>query len=208
MSNRNPPLDLALLAEEAAPYTLQAPAMLGDPAIWSRVTQGRERTLALMSSGRAPAGVLLAVHDLAREWRRRGPVVISGFNAPVENEALAVLLRGSWPLVLVLARSIYRRVPEELRPALEDGRLLILSPFQPGTRRSNASLAAARNRIVAALADDVLIAHAGPGSKTEALANKALAWGKPVYTLDHPANTELMARGVKVYSYPLRRGTA
>ncbi len=111
--------DVAFLAEESLPYTLDSPVFLGDPAIWTRVTQG-EPALALLSSTKAPAGVLLAVHDLARQWRRHGPIIISGFHAPVENEALSVLSRGDWPLVLVLARGLYRRPPAHLHSALED----------------------------------------------------------------------------------------
>jgi predicted Rossmann fold nucleotide-binding protein DprA/Smf involved in DNA uptake len=173
--------------------------MLGDPAIWARVQQG-ERTLALLSSAQAPAGVLLAVHDLAKKWRLRGPLVISGFHAPAENEALAVLLHGPHAAVLVLARGLYRRPPEALRSALEDGRLLILAPYKATLGRASASTAAARNRMVAALADDVLIAHAEPDSRTEALALKALSWGKQVYTLDHPANAHLLAQGLHAYA--------
>ena len=187
---------LAFLAEEAAPYVLNVPASLGDAAIWSRITQG-EATLALLSSTKAPAGVLLAVHDLARQWRRHGPIIISGFHAPVENEALSVLLRGDWPLVLVLARGLYRRLPAHLHSALEDGRLLILSPFNESVRRAAAATAVTRNRFVAALADIVLIAHAQPGSKTEQLAREVVGWGKQVCTLDHPANEHLLALGAK-----------
>jgi len=195
MSSHDAWPDLAFLAEEAVPYVLNAPALLGDVAIWSRITQG-EPTLALLSSAKAPASVLLAVHDLAKQWRRHGPIIISGFHAPAENEALSVLLRGDWPLVLVLARGLYRRPPTHLRPALNDGRLLIVSPFRDHVRRASAVIAITRNRFVAALADTVLIAHAQPGSKTEQLAQEVVGWGKPVYTLDHPANEHLLALGV------------
>jgi len=54
-----------------------------------------------------------------------------------------------------------------------------------------------RNRFVAALANAVLIAHARPGSKTEALAREVIGWGKPVYTLDHPANRNLLELGAR-----------
>lgn len=187
------------VAEEVAPYVLAAPAMLGDPAIWARVNAG-ERTLGLLASARAPAGVLLAIHDLAKTWRQRGPIIISGFHAPAENEALAVLLRGLQPAVLVLARALYRRPPQALRPALDAGRLLIISPFKEGVRRAAMLTAAARNRLVASLADELLIAHAEPGGKTEALASEALAWGKPVYALAHSANASLLEQGMGVYS--------
>lgn len=191
------------LAEEIAPYILDAPAMLGDAAIWARLSAG-ERTLGLLASARAPAGVLLAVHDLAKTWRRHGPIIVSGFHAPAENEALAVLLHGPQPAVLVLARSLYRRPPQALRPALDAGRLLIISPFKEGVRRADASTATARNRLVASLADELLVAYAEPGGKTAALASEALAWGKPVYTLDHPANAGLLQQGLGVYALPGR----
>ena len=189
------------VAEEVAPYILTAPAMLGDPAIWARIAAG-ERTLGLLASARAPAGVLLAIHDLAKAWRRHGPIIVSGFHAPAENEALAVLLHGPQPAVLVLARALYRRPPQALRPALDAGRLLIISPFQEGVRRAAMLTAAARNRLVASLADELLIAYAEPGGKTAALASEALAWGKPVYALDHPANANLSKQGMGVYTLP------
>ena len=59
---------------------------------------------------------------------------------------------------------------------------------RPNTaKRVTAELAAERNRFVAAIADEVLIPFAAPGSKTEALALDLLASGKPVYTFsDRP----------------------
>jgi predicted Rossmann fold nucleotide-binding protein DprA/Smf involved in DNA uptake len=200
MNNREVWPDPALVAEEVAPYVLTAPAMLGDPAIWARIAAG-ERTLGLLASARAPAGILLAIHDLAKAWRRHGPIVVSGFHAPAENEALAMLLRGPQPAVLVLARGLYRRPPPALRPALAAGRLLVISPFTEGVRRAATPTATARNRLVAALADELLIAYAEPGGKTEALAAEALAWGKPVYALDHPANAGMLKQGLGVTPY-------
>ena len=211
MNGPNSRQPITRLAEEAAReekfdfleksnfFAPEAPTMLGNEAIWTRVTRG-EPTLALLSSTKAPAGVLLAVHDLARRWRTRGPMIISGFHAPVENEALSVLLQGTQPMVLVLARGLYKRPPAHLRPALEEGRLLILSPFKEEVRRASTVTAAVRNRLVAALADEALIAHAEPGSKTETLALDLIATGKPVYTIDHPTNAHLLAQGARTYT--------
>ncbi len=60
-----------------------------------------------------------------------------------------------------------------------------------------------RNRWVAAAADTVLIAHAQAGSKTEALAREVSGWGRPVYTLDHPANVNLVQMGAQNYTLAL-----
>jgi hypothetical protein len=51
------------------------------------------------------------------------------------------------------------------------------------------------NRLVAEMASAVVVAHAAPGSKMEALCRDILAAGKPLYTFDHPANAELMRAG-------------
>ena len=42
---------------------------------------------------------------------------------------------------------------------------------------------------------DILIAHAGKGSKTESLCRDLLAQGKPVFTLDSPDNAHLIEFG-------------
>jgi predicted Rossmann fold nucleotide-binding protein DprA/Smf involved in DNA uptake len=52
-----------------------------------------------------------------------------------------------------------------------------------------------RNRLVADLADAVVVAHAAPGSKMEVFCRELLAAGKPVYTFDHPANASLLTAG-------------
>ncbi len=41
----------------------------------------------------------------------------------------------------------------------------------------------------------VLTLHATPGGRTETLVRDAIAAGKPVATLDHPANAHLVALG-------------
>jgi len=156
-------------------------------------------SLALLCSARAPAGVLLAVHDLAQVWRQGATVIVSGFHSPVEREAFTVLLRGPARLVWVPARAAPRRLPPEVRAALAAGRLIIDSPFDDKVRRATRETAAARNRAVCDRAAAVLIAYAHPGGATAALAAELLAAGKPVYTLDHPANAGLLSAGAKVY---------
>lgn len=136
-------------------------------------------TLALFCSAKAPGRVILQIHDLAQRWRVEGPTIISGFSSPVEHEALVVLLRGPQPVILCPARSLVgMRLKPEYRAPLEEGRLLLLSPFPESVRRADARTAVQRNRFVAALADQVLIAHAEPGSKTARLAEELVWWGK------------------------------
>jgi predicted Rossmann fold nucleotide-binding protein DprA/Smf involved in DNA uptake len=154
-------------------------------------------TLATFCSSQAPAGVLLHVHDLAQRWRHEERVIMSGFQSIVEQEALTVLLTGTAPVVVWLARSMVQQPPAPLRAALAAQRLLLVSPFPAGVRRQSTATAQTRNRLCAHHADVVLIAHAAPGGKVEALALELLAAGKHVYTLDHPANASLVTRGAE-----------
>ena len=92
------------------------------------------------------------------------------------------------------------RVPRDWPPALDGGRLLVLSPFPATARRPTAELAAQRNDLVASLASRVFIAHAAPGSKTEAFAHRLAASGKPLLTLDSPTNGTLVEMGADFIS--------
>ena len=157
-----------------------------------------EPLTALFCSNRCPGDLILKTYDIARAMRDAGVPVIGGFQTPMEKECLRLLLRGEQPVVVCPARSIDNmRIPRDWRPALDDGRLLVLSPFPATARRPTAELAAQRNDLVADLAQRIFIAHAAPGSKTEAFARKLIESGKPLLTLDSPANTSLMEMGAQ-----------
>ena len=157
-----------------------------------------EPLTALFCSNRCPGDLILKTYDLARALRDAGVPVIGGFQTPMERECLRLLLRGSQPVVVCPARGIDNmRIPREWRPALDEDRLLVLSPFPATARRPTAELAAQRNHLVAYLAQRFFIAHAAPGSKTEAFARKLAESGKPLLTLDSPANANLVEMGAQ-----------
>ncbi len=154
------------------------------------------RKLAVLCSVKCPGGVILQSYDLMQRLRQAGLAVVGGFQSPMEREWLAVLLRGPEPVVVCPARSIDgMRMPAEYREPLRDGRLLLLSCFPEGPDRPTVEMAVARNRFVAALADEVLVAHAAPGGKTEQFCLELLARGRPLYTLEGDANAGLVEAG-------------
>ncbi len=168
------------------PARLQA---LGDVDIVLR------RSLALFCSARCPGGPILRAQDLMRELHETGTAAVSGFHSPIEQECLTVLLRGRSPLVGCPARDIpAMRVTGARRPAMATGRLLVLSPFL-GVRRMTAATAGRRNEFAAALADEVLVLHAAPGSGTERLAHALLAAGRTLLTPADPGNAALIEHG-------------
>ena len=159
-----------------------------------------EPLTALFCSNRCPGDLILKTYDLARTMRDTGVPVIGGFQKPMERECLRLLLRGSQPVIVCPARGIDNmRIPRGWRPALDEGRLLVLSPFPATVRRPAAELAAQRNDLVAELAPRVFIALAAPYSKTEAFARCLADAGKPLLTIDSPANENLVEMGAEAF---------
>ena len=146
---------------------------------------------------RCPGDVILKTYDLARTLRETDVTIIGGFQSPMEKECLDLLLRGSASVVVCPARGVGRmRIPKTWKQPLAEGRLLILSFFDDSIRQPTAAIAAKRNVHVASLADSLLIAHAGKGSKTEQLCKDAIAEGKPVFAIDSPDNAHLVETGL------------
>ena len=161
----------------------------------------QSKTLAVFCSNKCPGNIILKTYDLLRKLRERGITVISGFHSAMERECLNILLKGRQSVIICPARSIEGiRIKSEYKKFLEDGRLLILSPFAGKEKRISSDRAVKRNYFVAALATDVFIPYAAPGSKTEMFCRELLKWGKRVYTTDDEKNTSLIETGIKTIS--------
>lgn len=156
--------------------------------------------VALFCSVKCPGKLILETYDLAKRFRNEGILVISGFHSPMEQECLRILLRSPHPVIWCLARGMYRRIPTtpvDCRPAVDDGRLIIVSPFPEHVRHVTGKTAMTRNRFVADMADAIVVAHATSGGKMDSLCRQTLAAGKPLYTFEHPANRDLMKAGAR-----------
>jgi predicted Rossmann fold nucleotide-binding protein DprA/Smf involved in DNA uptake len=125
---------------------------------------------ALFCSKRCPGDAILKSMDQAQKWRDRGRCIISGFHSPIEKECLQILLRGRQPIIICPARSVEGiRIPTVWRPAIQEGRLLVLS-MHP----------AAERRMTAALADEIYVAHITAGGRIHGLLNQIVKWGIPI----------------------------
>ncbi len=164
-----------------------------------------ERWLAFFCSVRCPGNLILKAYDLAQSWRAQGQGIISGFHSPVEKEVLKIMLRSTVPVCIVLARSLPGHVPAEYRRPLNEGRLLLLSPFDAKTKRATRETAAIRNRVVASLAETIFVAYAAPGSKTEEFSRALAATGKPCLTFDDPKTAHLLKIGFLPWPVPTPR---
>jgi len=141
---------------------------------------------AFLCSKETPGATILKAFDQAAAWRDAERCVISGFHSPLEKQCMDILLRGKQSIVMALARGIGAlRLPAAQRKALEEGRLTIISPFSATERRVSAELAGQRNRLVAALADEVVFAYVSPDGSLSRLAEEIAAWGGDYRQLHH-----------------------
>ena len=96
--------------------------------------------------------------DWAAELSRRDDVaVVSGFQSPLEKDVLKFLLRGVCPIIIVLARGMYRKLPEALQTPMDQQRLLIISNESDNTTRVSEITAHKRNEYVISISDEMKI---------------------------------------------------
>lgn len=156
--------------------------------------------LAVFSSIKCPASLILQAYDLAHALKAHQRSVISGFHSPIEREMLVTLLKGQQPIIICPARSLHNmRIPKDYQPHIESGRLLMLSPFASHQRRATRKLAMIRNQVVAALADAVFVAYAEPGGHTEQFCKELLTAGKHLYTFQSEYTQNLIDMGCEVF---------
>ncbi len=160
----------------AAPAQLYA---MGNVAVLQR------RLLGLICSIKCPGSIILKTFDTIRALRDAGVTMVGGFLSPMERDCLDILLRGKQPVILCPARRLTGlRLGHEARQAINENRLLVLSPFADDVRHTTATQAVKRNNLVAALADALLVPYAAPGGKTWTTVNAALKRNQPVYTFE------------------------
>jgi predicted Rossmann fold nucleotide-binding protein DprA/Smf involved in DNA uptake len=171
--------------------------MPSEPPIASNAASVLARApIAFFCSKACPGDLILKAQDWANARGPDSAPVIGGFHTPIERDVLRILLRGSAPVTIVLARAVqgYRMSPA-VKAAVTAGTAQIVSPFPATQTRTTAATAETRNRHILTLCKSVLIAHAAPGGKTESLAHEAAALGLSLQTLDSPANANLIALG-------------
>jgi predicted Rossmann fold nucleotide-binding protein DprA/Smf involved in DNA uptake len=137
----------------------QSVAAIGNADLLNRTKTG------LLCSRKSPADKILEAYDQFKVWAADSETtVISGFHSPVEKECLRLLLKGKANIILCPAREIdHMHISKEWKPALDAGRMLILSPFTE--KRSDARTIDRRNQLVAALSETLYIPHAASAGK-------------------------------------------
>lgn len=137
-------------------------------------TQGNTELLKLskttfLCSRKIPASIVLKCYDWAIAQREKGNCVISGFHSQLEKDVLHYLLKGNQPIIVALARGLKDKLEPYFQRSLEQGRLLIITPFDKKVKRVTEQTAATRNKMMIELADNITVGHVSAGGQLENL---------------------------------------
>ena len=112
----------------------------------------------LIASRHASTIDVIPTLDWAAEMSRQKDIaVVSGFQSPLEKDVLKFLLRGVCPIIIVLARGMYRKLPEALHSPMDQHRILIISNEPDNVTRVSEITAHKRNEYVKSISDEVKI---------------------------------------------------
>ena len=124
------------------------PQYLGNKDLLNR------KLTAFFASRTVQTARVMSCYDWATSLNAGTDCVVSGFQSPIERDVLHFLLKKRIPIVVVLARAIYKHIPEELREAYDNGSLLFISVNN--ALRTNQVAAKVRNHYVAELANTIV----------------------------------------------------
>jgi predicted Rossmann fold nucleotide-binding protein DprA/Smf involved in DNA uptake len=141
---------------------------------------------AFLCSRKIPASIVLKCYDWAIDQREQNNCIISGFHSQIEKDVLHYLLKGNQPIIVALARGLKKKIEPEFIKPLEQGRLLIITPFPATTTRVTEQTATIRNQLMIKLADNITIGFVSKGGKLEELlkgidTNNVLEYSKKMH---------------------------
>ena len=129
---------------------------------------------AFLCSRQVPAGAVLKCYDWAVAQREAGNCIISGFHSTIEKDVLHYLLKGKQPIIVALARGLKEKIEPALQKPLDQGRLLIVTPFDKGVKRVTRQTAHLRNQMMIDVADEIVIGFINKGGMLESQINDGL----------------------------------
>lgn len=96
--------------------------------------------------------------------------IIGGFQTKLEKDVLQLLLKRHIPVIIVLARKMYKNLPAEIMDAIERNEALVLSVSN--LSRNTKESALARNKFVMEQADDIVFGALDTTSSLYSLAQQ------------------------------------
>ena len=185
---------------------LRAPALLFGAGRREAVP---ERGVAIVGSRDASEEALAFASELGSSVVAMGATVVSGAARGIDRSAMGGAVDYGGTAVGIVADSLLRLTQQpDMRVALMDERLTILTPYAPDARFSVGN-AMGRNKLIYCLADAAVVVASAPGSGgtwAGAVENLKASWA-PLWIWDAPnapgGNRELLAQGGRPLVAPL-----
>ena len=193
-------LDVYLLHAGDHPVLSQAASELPETAERTFLLAGPlpvlddEAYTAFFWSPKTPGMVSLQLFDVVDAMRDARLPIVGSFQSEQEKRWMETIVSAGQPLIFCPARDIFNMSMPVIE-MVDEERAIVLTPRSFPLRKPNSAMREERDEVVAAIAEQVFIAHAPPKSTLESLARRLLARRKPVFVLNVPENAELLALG-------------
>ena len=127
-----------------------APTYLGNKELL------KKRNVGFLASRKISTLSVLPTLDWAMQVSKQEDIaVVSGFHSRLEKDVLKILLQGKCGIVVVLARGMYRKIPQLYEEAMQANRILFISYEKDTITRVSEVSAHKRNRFVMELSDEM-----------------------------------------------------
>ena len=127
-----------------------APTYLGNKELLHK------RKVGFLASRKISTLSVLPTLDWAMQMsKQEETAIVSGFHSRMEKDVLKILLQGKCGIIIVLARGMYRKIPQEYTGALLQQRILFISFEKDSVTRVSEISAHRRNEYVKSLADEM-----------------------------------------------------
>ena len=114
----------------------------------------KKRKVGFLASRKISTLSVLPTLDWAMQMsKQEETAIVSGFHSRMEKDVLKILLQGKCGIIIVLARGMYRKVPQQYKEAMESNRILFISYEKDTVTRVSEASAHKRNNYVMNLAD-------------------------------------------------------
>lgn len=113
----------------------------------------KQKKIAFLCSSKTTSRDILRSFDWATNVPKDS-CIIGGFQTKLEKDVLHLLLKRHISVIIVLARKMYKVLPTEIQPAIEEGKALVISiSHQP---RNSKESSFRRNKYILDIAEDVV----------------------------------------------------
>lgn len=115
------------------------------------------KKIGYFASGTIASQSVLPTLDWAAEVAKCGDVaIVSGFHSKMEREVLDIILKGRCNIICVLARPIYKVIPNKYRDAFTKDRVLFISHNTAKSTMISRHLCQKRNEYIASISDELV----------------------------------------------------